>query len=254
MSKTHLLGLAVLGCGALVGFLTGGPFGLALAAICLVVGLVYFVASEARRTTKVGAQATRPAHQKTEMLFLIKEAHCRPQRDGKFREILDPNELHLDFEIFLYCWLINETELPIRIVDGPHLTLRRPASAAITAERVPGDLAQWRLGKLNQEKDSSDLLVLRAEQETVTDFNTLDALECGVPVKGWLHFRVGNISPADLKASSFELAISDSLGNFHLSSTSGPRFIPGRMWPCPPAPTVRRTDTYPGIGPLATGS
>jgi hypothetical protein len=40
MFKLEKVGLVVLACGAVVGLIIRGPFGLALAAICLVVGLV----------------------------------------------------------------------------------------------------------------------------------------------------------------------------------------------------------------------
>ena len=203
----------------------------------------------------MGPQATRPAHQKTQVLFLLKEIHARPHRAGKFHEIRDENEAGLEFELFLFCWLVSETELPLRIVDGPHLTLRRPAAPFVNAERIVGDMGNWRLGKLNQELDSSDLLVIRAAQESISELNTVEPLEGGLPRKGWLHFRVCNMTPAQFKASTLELSISDSLSNLHLSTTSGPRYLPGRMWPFTPSAKPASPDTYSGSGPsLATGS
>lgn len=50
MSKPRMFGLVVLACGALVGLITGRPFGLVFAAVCLVVGLVLLVAYEAMGT------------------------------------------------------------------------------------------------------------------------------------------------------------------------------------------------------------
>ena len=251
MPKHHVLGLAVLVLGAGVGLFIGGAIGLALAAICLVLGLVFLMESQARRTRSVGAQATRPAHQKTEVVFLIKEIHVRPQIGGKFREVVGQDEVHFDFEVFLLCWFVNETELPLRILEGPELTLRRPAAPSVNGERIVGDLSGWRLGKLNQELDSSDLLVLRAAQESVLEFDTLDPLECGVPRKGWLHFRA-NMTAAEFKACTLELSLTDSQGNFHASTMSGPRYMPGRIWPYATSmPNLPKTDTYPGF---ATGA
>lgn len=254
MPKHYLVGLAVLVVGAGIGLFIGGAIGLALAAICLVLGLVLLMESQARRTRSVSAQATRPAHQKTEVVFLIKEIHVRPQIGGRFRELIGQDEVRFDFEVFLFCWFVNQTELPLRIVEGPDLTLRRPAAPFVNGERVISDLNRWRLGKLNQELDSSDLLVLRAAQESITEFDTLDALDCGVPRKGWLHFRV-NMTASEFKASSVELSLTDSQGNFHVSTMSGPRYMPGRIWPFAPnsVPDLPKTDTYPGT-PLATGT
>jgi hypothetical protein len=252
MKKRFLVGLAVLAIGAGIGFIIGGAAGLALAATCLVLGLVFLMESEARRTSSVGAQATRPAHQKTKVLFLVKEMHARPQLAGKFRELHGEDETQFEFEIFLYCWLVNETELPLRIVDGPHLTLRRPAAPIVNADRIAGDLDRWRLGKLSQELDATDLVVLHAAQENIAEFDTNADLECGVPRKGWLHFRA-TMTPSELRESSLELSISDSLSNIHVSSTSGPRHLPGRIWPYVPSAVPVVTETQPGAS-FATGT
>jgi hypothetical protein len=254
MRKHYAVGLAVLAVGAGIGLFIGGALGLAIAAICLVLGLLFLMESQARRTRSVSAQATRPAHQKTEVVFLIKEIHVRPQIGGKFREVVDQDEIRFDFEVFLLCWVVNETELPLRIVEGPELTLRRPAAPFVKAERVTGEMDHWRLGKLNQELDSSDLRVLRAAQEAISEFDTEGTLECGVPRKGWLHFRV-RMTASEFKDSTLELSLTDSLSNFHVSTMSGPRYMPGRMWPFVPArvPSLPKTDTYPGT-PLPTGT
>lgn len=254
MQKRYLFGLAVLVVGAGVGLFIGGAIGLALAAICLVLGLVLLMDSQARRTRSVGAQATRPAHQKTEVVFLIKEIHVRPQIGGKFREVVGQEEVHFDFEIFVLCWFVNETELPLRIVEGPELTLRRPGASLVNAQRLVGDLDRWRLGKLNKQLDSSDLLVLRAAQEIISEFDTLDTLGCGVPRRGWLHFRV-NMTASEFSVSNLELSVTDSQGNFHVSTMSGPRYMPGRIWPYVPSPVpnLPKSDTYPGA-PLPTGT
>jgi len=248
MPKHYLVGLAVLAVGAGVGLFFGGAIGLALAAICLVLGLLFLMESPARRTRSVGAQATRPAHQKTQVVFLIKEVHVRPQIGGRFREVVGQDEVRFDFEVFLLCWFVNETQLPLRIVEEPDLTLRRPAAPFVNGERIVGDLNRWQLGKLNRELDSSDLVVLRAAQESISEFDTLDPLECGVPRKGWLHFRV-TMTASEFRASSLELSLTDSQGNFHASTMSGPCYMPGRIWPFVPssAPTLPKTDTYPGF-------
>ena len=254
MPKHYMLGLPVLAVGAGAGLFIGGNIGLVLAATCLVLGLLYLMEPHARRTRAVGAQATRPAHQKTELLFLIKEIHARPHRAGKFHELREVDDTLLDFELFLYCWLVNQTELPLRIVEGPQLKLQRSAAPIVIAERIANDLDRWRLGKLSQELDSSDMLVVRATQESISEFDTGHPLECGAPLKGWLHFRV-KITAAELKASTLELSITDSLSNFHVSTTSGPQYIPGRIWPFLPTglPETAKTEPQP-VTPLNAGT
>ena len=246
MARPELLGIGALSVGAALGFIMGGPGGLVLAALCLIVGLVLLVSADARGTKAVGVQATRPAHQKTQVLLLVKDVHARPQRAGKFQEIQDPNQADLEFELFLHCWLVNETDLPLlRIVEGPQLTLTKPSAPPVIAERIHGDLENWRLGKLNREPDLWDAFVLRAAQEDVSELNTDDPLECGVAREGWLHFRVRNLTPAEFRAASMEISVKDSLSNNHVCTAAGHRHLPGRMWPFRPKAERTIEDAYP---------
>ena len=231
MTKQVLLGIVVLGGGALLGFISGGVAGMLFAAVCLVVGLVLLVSSEAARTYRVGKQATRPAHQKTQVVFLIKEIHARPQKGGKFQEILDPKQEGLQFELFVYCWLVSETELPVQLEQDLQLTLALPGKLPFTPERIREDLNSWRLGKLNKEADQWDAQVIRAAQESIGELNTTEPLQCGVAREGWLHFRVSDLTPADFKAVAIEIRVTDSLLNVHQATASCPRQIPGRVWP-----------------------
>ena len=231
MTKQVLLGIGVLGGGAVLGFTTGGLAGMLVAAVCLVVGLVLLVSSEAARTYRVGKQATRPAHQKTQVVFLIKEIHARPQKGGKFQEILDPQQEGLEFELFVHCWLVNETELPVQLAQDLQLTLALPGKVPFTPERIREHLNHWRLGKLNKEADQWDALVIRAAQEAMEELNTAEPLQCGVAREGWLHFRVSGLTPADMKAVAIEIRVTDSLFNVHQATASCPKQTPGRVWP-----------------------
>jgi len=105
MSKPELWGLVVLGAGAAVGLVSGGPAGLLLAAVCLVVGLVLFVASEAMGTKRKGVNPRTPSSTEPTalVLVLVKEVHVRPQRGNKFQEISDPDQADLEFEVFANC-------------------------------------------------------------------------------------------------------------------------------------------------------
>jgi hypothetical protein len=232
MSKAKLLGLAILTVGGVLGLVVdGGPAGLVFAALCLVLGLVLLVASEARGTepASTGGHRFRPAPQITRVLILVKEVHARPQRGGKFQEIRDPDEPDLEFEVFINCWLLNETDLRLQIVAGPQLSLRTSDGSTRLGERISADLENWRLGNLV--KDEWDADIVRAAQERILDLNTTDPLECGVPREGWLHYRIRNLSPSQFRTGTMELSIKDSLSGAHVGVVSGPRHLAGRVWP-----------------------
>lgn len=235
MLTPERLGLVILIVGGVVGLVVGGPVGLAVAAVCLVVGLVVFVASEARGAARgaAGAHSTRQtpqlSHQKAKVLVLVKDVHARPLRAGKFQEIRDSNERGLEFEVFINCWLVNETDAPLRIVGGIALTLRAPDGSTRLGERIISDLEAWRLGNLI--KDEWDADVVRAAQEQISELNATAPLECGVPREGWLHFRLRNVTPSGFKTGTMELSITDSSSSTHVGVATGPRHVPGRIWP-----------------------
>lgn len=231
MSKPERLGLVVLTVGGTLGVVMGGgPAGLVLAAVCLVVGLVLVVsAATGRGPASNVTQTLHPASQKTRVLVLVKEVHARPQRGGKFREIRDPNETDLEFEVFTHCWMLNETELPLQIVERIQLTLRTSDGSTRLGEQVSSDLSSWRLGTLV--KDEWDADVVRAAQERLSELNLVAPLECGVPRQGWLHFRFRDVSPSELKTGAMALSIKDSFSSTHVGVATGPRHLPGRIWP-----------------------
>ena len=231
MLKPKLIGIVVLAVGAALGFVAGGPAGLLFASCCLIVGLVLLVSSQAKGTLRGGKNAARPLGEKAKILFLVKEVHARAQRDGKFQEILDPNQTGLELELFLHCWLVNESELAVQIVEGPELRITGLNSHGLSIECVRGDLGSWRLGRLNKEANSWDVVVIRAAQETVAELNTREPLECGVPRAGWVHFRVRGLTPAEFGSVAMELTVRDALSNTHSGAANCPRHLPGRMWP-----------------------
>jgi hypothetical protein len=195
--------------------------------VCLIIGLLLVVASTAR-----GIGQTETAHaapQETRILVLLKDIHARPQRGGKFQEISDPNQTDLEFEIFVNCWLLNETDLPLRISEGPQLTLRTSNGSATVGERVGADLENWRLGNLVTDQWDTD--IVRAAQERISELDTTELLECGVPREGWLHFRVRNVSPSEFRTTVVELSVKDSLSCTHVGIANCPRHLPGRIWP-----------------------
>lgn len=231
MSKPEVRGLIVLGAGAVVGLVSGGPAGLLMAAVCLVVGLALFVASEAMGTKlKAVNPKTSSTQPKAPVLVLVKEVHARPQRGNKFQEISDPDQTDLDFEVFASCWLVNDTDEPLGITEL-ELSLRKAEGSTMVLQRTLGDLANWRLGRLRDELDSWGVRYLQAAQEQMSELDSQAGLPGGVAREGWLHYHVENVTPAEIRNGAFELSVKDSRGRTHLGSAKGPHQVPGRVWP-----------------------
>jgi hypothetical protein len=229
MSKPARVGLGVLTAGGALGFVVGGPAGLALAAVCLIIGVVLVVASTAQGTGPVHSDTPQAVRQETRILVLLKDIHARPQRCGKFQEISEPNQRDLEFEVFVNCWLLNETDLPLKIAEAPQLTLKAPDGSTKVGERISADLENWRLGNLVA--DQWDAEIVRTVQESILELNTSEPLECGVPREGWLHFRVRNVTPSEFRTGVMELSVKDSHSCVHVGIANGPRHLPGRVWP-----------------------
>ena len=238
MSKTRRLGLGILAVGAGLGFVAGGAPGLAFAAVCLVVGFVMFVVSEARGTTqKDAAQKSERVRETARVLVLLKEVHARPQRNGKFQEIGNTDELGLEFEVFLNCWLLNETDLPLQIVEPIQLTIGARDGSRKVGERVSTDMENWRLGSLVKDEWNTDKV--RAVQEKLSELHTADPLECGVPRQGWLHFRFRDVRSSDFRVGPMELIVKDAMSSTHVGRASGPRHLPGKVWPYIPKSSTK---------------
>ena len=230
MSKPEWFGLALLGCGAVFGFLLGGAIGLAFACVCLVVGLVLVVASEALGTKRQAVDPKTSRQSNTHLLVLLKEVHARPHRVGKFQEITDPNQTGLEFEIFVHCWLVNDTDERLGITTV-RLTITKPGGTPVLLERVSEDLNRWKLGRLRDELDSWGVRYLQAAQESMSELRWEDPLEGGSTREGWLHLRIEGLTPAEMQNARLELEVIDSHMAAHLGEVRGPHQIPGRVWP-----------------------
>jgi hypothetical protein len=231
MLKPERLGLIVLACGAVVGLIIGGPFGLVLAAVCLVVGLVLVVTTEAMGTSRKKPEIPTGDNQpKSQVLILVKEVHARPQLGGRFQEIRDPNQTDIQFEVFANCWLVNDTDEPL-VLTGLRMWLRRSNGMDVSLKRIVGDLEAWRLGRLRDDVDTSGLHYIHAAQETMSELDLKKPLQGGVACEGWIHFRVQNVSPSELKQSPITVSVRDSRGSIHVGSAKGPHQVPGRVWP-----------------------
>ncbi len=233
MSKPEWFGLVLLACGALFGFLLGGAFGLVFACVCLVVGLVLLVASRALGTKRASGDPKTSPDSHTHLLVLLKEVHARPHRAGKFQEITGPHQTGLDFEIFVHCWLVNDTDERMGITST-RLTLTKPGGTPVLLERVYGDLGSWKLGRLRDELDSWGVRYLQAAQEEMSELRWEDPLEGGSSREGWLHVRVDGLTPAEMQNARLELEVLDSHLASHVGQVIGPHQIPGRVWPFRP--------------------
>lgn len=231
MSKREWLGVAVLTLGSVIGLMIGGALGLGLAAICLVLGLVLFVAAEA---FGIAPKAKRDPQEgkthKTHLIVLVKEVHARPYRAGKFQEIREPHQADLQFEVFAHCWIVNDTDQPI-LLPLHQLSLIKPDGSSVVLPQVRGDFDKWRLGRLREELDSHGLRYVRASHEPMLELNLEDPLLGGATRQGWLHLHADNLTPAQLKNGTVTLSIIDSDCESHIGSAKGPHQIPGRVWP-----------------------
>lgn len=220
----------MLACGAVAGLIIGGPFGLALAAICLVVGLVLLVTTEAMGTRKKPEIPTGTDQPKSEVLILVKEVHARPQLGGRFQEIRDPNQTDLQFEVFANCWLVNDTDEALTL-KGLRMWVRRGDGQDVSLTRIVGDLEGWRLGRLRDDVDSFGLHYIHAAQETMSELDLKEPLQGGVAREGWIHFRLQNVSPSELQVAPITVSVQDARGHMHIGSAKGPHQVPGRVWP-----------------------
>lgn len=225
MSRTKFSGLLVLGAGAVLGILLGGVPGLGVVAVCLIVGFGLWYAAEAKGVAGP-ITALKPR-----ILVLLKDVQVRPQRAGKFHELGEPNEAGLEFETFVHCWLLNESDVPVAITEELQLSLRIGEASIRIAERVRGDLEKWRLGSLVQDEWDPDMVHTRQEQ--MPELRLEKQLDCGVPREGWLHFRFIEVTAHQLKNAELRLSIKDVFSNNHEGLATRPVLhLPGSVWPC----------------------
>ncbi len=223
----------MLGGGAALGFVSGSAVGLLLASGCLIIGLVLVVAKEALGSKRGFADPQTSVQSKSHILVLLKEVHARPQSAGKFQEIREPNQTDLQFEIFVHCWLVNDTDERLGIA-GLRVALAKPGCDATRLDRVSGDLENWRLGRLRDELDPYGVRYLQATRESMAELSIIEPLEGGATRDGWLHLRTQNLTPAEMKNCAIELEVVDSHLHAHIGTAKGPHQLPGRVWPFRP--------------------
>src|SRR5262245_22884764 len=134
MSKTKFSGLMALGAGAVLGIFFGGPLGLVVVVLSLILGFGLWYAGEAKGVSGP-VTALKP-----QILVLVKDVQVRPQKAGKFHQIEEPNETGLEFETFVHCWLLNESDVPVAITEELQLSLQIGEASIRIADWVRGDV------------------------------------------------------------------------------------------------------------------
>jgi hypothetical protein len=162
------------------------------------------------------------------MIVAIKDVHARPHQGGRFRAVHDPDQADLELEVFLKCWLVNESDVPITI-QSLQLELETSNGSKSIAERI-SDFQNWQIGALQEEWDEWDMR-LRVAMDKVCELDTSTPLECGSAREGWLHFRLHNVTPSDFKSAPMRISLTDSLAQVHVAAANGIRHLPGRIWP-----------------------
>ena len=241
-----------MGVGAVFAYRHNNGAGLVFASVCLIVALVLIVAAEARGLVlkPVGAKANSTDGMQARVLVLVKgEIQAYPQRDGKFQEIQDPNQPDLEFDVFIYCWLVLGAELSLKIADL-QVTLKGADGSTRVGDRVSGDLKNWHLRKPERVSEEEEDGNIRTAEVGLAELDTTEPLECGAPREGWLHFRIRNTTPSEFQKGSLELSVTDSLSNIHTAVASRVRHLPGTVWPIParsPSELGSKKDETPGI-------
>jgi hypothetical protein len=223
MSKPDRLAYGIMVSGIAVGVLLGGRAGWICGVIGVLAGsglLAWIITSSAKHgdSDGVGSVEAYSAHEKTEVLVLVREAHARALPDN------DSN-----FDVFLSAWLTSQTEFDLAIRNC-HLTVVLSDNSVRLGQWICGDLEKWHLGKEREESDLWDTHV-KSAREQLTELNTAEPLKIGVPRQGWLHFHLRSITPEEFRTRPMELSIEDSLAHRHATSLNCPRHLPGKVWP-----------------------
>jgi hypothetical protein len=224
-----------MGPGAVFAYLHDSFIGGLLASVCLIVGLTMIVASEAQGlVSKPGsADARSRGRKQARILVLVKgEVHVYPQSDGNLQENPDPHQTGLEFDVFIQCWLVLAAELTLRIAHL-QLSLKNAAGSTRVAELIIGDLKMWYLREERRGEEESDWSerAVRKAPTGLVELDTATPLECGAAREGWLHFRIKNTTPSELKGGSLELSVTDSFSHTHKAVASKLRRLPGSIYP-----------------------
>jgi len=234
LSRVKWLASTIITLAVIAGFFIGGLFGVIGAITCFGLGS-WYIASRAKFTIRRDQTERQPLldqsqpapERSSELLVMVKEVHAySPSAIGS---AVPSNNSKTDFELFIHVWLVSQTEMAKQIKDAQ---LRiRDSPAPISAERIVGDLDKWYLDSDKEKSDMWDTYFERV-RERLVELNMAKLIECGVPVEGWLHFRVRNISPSEYTAARMELCIDESSSVTHVGIVNSTRYLSGQARVC----------------------
>lgn len=243
MSTHWVLGLGLVGLGAVFAYFHDNFTGLLFASLCLIAGLLVIVWSDVQGLVSKprGARSNSAGRKQPKMIVLVKgEVHAYPRLDGRFQEIQDPNQTDLEFEVFFYCWLLLAAEMTLRIAHLK-LTLKCHDGSTRVAERVSGDLKNWQLRSGNEEESDWPEGTIRRVPAGLAELDAATPLACGAPREGWLHFRIRSTTPSELKNGSLELSLKDTFSHTHTAVVSKMLKLPGHVAPIPESTASKPT-------------
>lgn len=223
MAKPWIVGFGVIALGGLFACFHDDTKGLVVASLCLIVGLVVIVSSEAHGlvSNPRGAGAQAGGGKQAQILVLVKgDVHPYPHCDGRLQEAPHPATRDVAFEVFMQCWLVLGSELSLGINDL-QLTLQGSDGSTRTGERTVGDLNNWLLAEAEKVSETgSDWKrgTARTTPLKLSEFDTVAPLKCGEAREGWLHFHIRNTTPLELQTGSLELSIKDSSSHVHTAA------------------------------------
>src|SRR5262249_47281846 len=219
VSKHDRLAYGVMLSGVALGIVLAGRAGFICGAISVLAGPVWIIISSAKH-------GGSDAHEKTEILVLVQEAHARalPQNDS-------------DFHVFLRVSLTNRTQFDLGIREI-QLTITASDSSSHwsglcsprLADRISGDLDKWHLGKEREHTNTWNGNG-QTRRESMPELNAAEPVKVGITRVGWLHFRLRNITPEEFRTAPMELSVEDALSHKHVAALlSCPRHLPGKVW------------------------
>ena len=193
MSKKWILGLGLIGLGGVFAYFHDTFNGMLYASVCLILGLV-IVASQVHRLVSQppGGNSNSRGREQAQIMILVK------------------GEVHT---------------YPQR--DGKLQKIQDPNQTDL-------EFDNWQLGDGGDNEEESDwpAVTIRKAPAGLPELDTAAPLECGAPREGWLHFRIRNTTPSELRDGSLEFSVEDFFSDTH-TALAGKVLLPGNVCPIP---------------------
>ena len=228
ISKAQWFAHSIVWLAVASGLFIGGRAGLVVAGLCFTVGVGLLGTSFGHIIKRNHTQPSKVvAPQATEVVVGIKGIHAYSQNGENLRELEDSNQPNSELDLFLHVWLVSETETDLGIKDC-QLKIKAADGSVRSAERIHGDLHNWHIDMDKEETDLWDTHIERV-RESLHELDTGQALRCGAPREGWLHFVVRNITPGDYKTGPMEFSVEDSLAVASVGMVNCSRYLSGKV-------------------------